>query len=271
MGSKESKIRLLGLLAALFVLLPVSAWNYNSQETTTTQSAQIRVGADFHKKWNNGLRLSLGEELRFDAYHSVHGASFNRSYTTLIFGYAPIQYVRFDVGYTLKIHGPNSTWSEAKKADPNEWIRHRVFFGVTGSLHTRYAKLSLRERALMEARTDSVNPLEKNQYNWQLRSRVAAEFIVPGKPAKPYVWVEVINTLNAPEYQQKNGHQFISDVRAQTGVKWRLTKMSSLDFYYRFTYGYDRDINITKTMHYIELTETTHFQHAIGVTYNLDW
>ena len=38
----------------------------------------------------------------------------------------------------------------------------------------------------------------------------------------------------------------ISDIRTQVGVKWRLTRLSSLDFYYRFTYGYNRDVNITK-------------------------
>ena len=47
--------------------------------------------------------------------------------------------------------------------------------------------------------------------------------------------------------------------------------MSSLDFYYRFQYGYNRDINITKNKGYIQLTEKTTYLHAIGVTYNLDW
>ena len=123
----------------------------------------------------------------------------------------------------------------------------------------------------MEARTDSVNPLEKSRYAWQLRSKLGAEFYLKGQPVKPYVWLEFINTLNAPEYQQKNGHQFISTIRTQAGIKWRLTKMSSLDFYYRFTYSYDRDINITKKKGLIQLTEETLYQHAIGVIYNLDW
>ena len=54
-------------------------------------------------------------------------------------------------------------------------------------------------------------------------------------------------------------------------MKWRLTKLSSLDFFYRFQYGYDRDINITKNKGYIQLTEEKSYLHAIGVTYNLDW
>ena len=247
------------------------AWSYDSETATTTHSAQWRMGADFTKKWNNGLRLGISEELRFDLYNSATGPAFRKSFTTVALGYTPVKYVKFDLGYTLKVLGPDSTWSTTKKADANEYLRHRVFFSVTGSYKFDYAKIYLRERVLMEARTDSINTLEKSKYAWQLRSRIGADFYVPGKPVKPYVWCELANTLNAPEYQQKNGHQFICNVRTQAGVKWRITKLSSLDFYYRFTYGYDRDINITKTKGYIQLTEDTLYQHAIGVTYNLDW
>lgn len=247
------------------------AWDYDSHLTTTMHSVQIRVGADIEKKWDNGLKLGFHEDLRSDVYHSVNGAAFRNSYTTLALGYTPIEYVKFDFGYTLKINMPHRAWSEEKKADPNEWIRHRVYASVTGVYTTRYVKLTLRERVLMEARTDSVNPLEKSQYAWQLRSKIGAEGLLPGKPLKPYVWCELINTLNAPEYQQKNGHQFINHVRTQAGLKWRLSRLSSLDFYYRFTYSYDRDINITKSKGYIELVESTLFQHAIGVIYSLDW
>lgn len=256
----------LWVIGALLALsLSAYAWDYQSQESDTTQSMQLRVGAQFTKKWHNGLRLSLSEDMRFDLYHSANGAAFNRSYTTLTLGYSPIEYVKLDAGYTLKLLG-NKGWT-----DVNEFLRHRVFFGVTGAYHMEYAKIYLRERALCEMRTDSVNPLEKNQYDWLLRSRIGAEFYVPGKPVKPYLWAELENTLNVPEYQQKNGRQYISSVRTQIGVKWRVSRLSSLDFYYRFQYDYDRDINITKKKSYIELTEERSFQHAIGITYNLDW
>ena len=69
----------------------------------------------------------------------------------------------------------------------------------------------------------------------------------------------------------RNGRQFISDVRTQAGVKWRVSKLSSLDFFYRFSYGYDRDINITKKSGKIELTQETLYMHSVGITYNLDW
>ncbi len=268
---RRSYRRSFAVLIALAVCAMAHAWSYDSETATTTHSAQWRMGADFTKKWNNGLRLGISEELRFDLYNSATGPAFRKSFTTVALGYTPVKYVKFDLGYTLKVLGPDSTWSTTKKADANEYLRHRVFFSVTGSYKFDYAKIYLRERVLMEARTDSINTLEKSKCAWQLRSRIGADFYVPGKPVKPYVWCELANTLNAPEYQQKNGHQFICNVRTQAGVKWRITKLSSLDFYYRFTYGYDRDINITKKKGYIQLTEETLYQHTIGVTYNLDW
>jgi len=276
---------IISLCSVLCLLYSAAAFatDYNSTGATTEQRVQTRVGADFTKHWKCGVQLSIGEELRFDlmdnvvgttskseAIDTAYGAAFNKSYTTLSLAYTPIEYVKLDAGYTLRILG-RKDWS-----DPNEFIRHRVFFGVTGSYKTQYAKLYLRERFLLEMRTDSVNTDEKQAYAWLLRSRLGADFYVPGKPVKPYIWAELENTLNAPEFQQNNGQQFITNVRLQAGVKWRITKLSSLNFYYRFTYGYDRDINVNKSYYSgktlkLRLDEQKEFQHAIGVQYSLDW
>ena len=277
-GSKYSFFSLLCVVCLLFLSPNVMAWEYDSYGNTMEQSVEIRVGADFSKKWKNGLSLSLSEDVRVGLYDklsgvnakdefvdTVNGPAFNKSYTTVSLAYSPIKYLKFDVGYTLRLLG-GKDWS-----DYNEYLRHRTHVGLTGIYDTHYVKLSLRERLLCDIRTDSVNLLEKQQYEWLLRSRLAAEFYVPGKPVKPYAWIELENTLNATEYQQKDGHQYISQVRTQVGVKWRLSRRSSLDFYYRFQYGYNRDVNITKRKGYIQLTEETSYLHAIGVTYNLDW
>lgn len=277
-GSKYSFFSLLCVVCLLFLSPNVMAWEYDSYGNTMEQSVEIRVGADFSKKWKNGLSLSLSEDVRVGLYDklsgvnakdefvdTVNGPAFNKSYTTVALAYSPIKYLKFDVGYTLRLLG-GKDWS-----DYNEYLRHRLHIGLTGIYDTHYVKLSLRERLLCDIRTDSVNLLEKQQYEWLLRSRLAAEFYVPGKPVKPYAWIELENTLNATEYQQKDGHQYISQVRTQAGVKWRLSRRSSLDFYYRFQYGYNRDVNITKRKGYIQLTEETSYLHAIGVAYNLDW
>ena len=276
-----SKYHLCSLLCIVLLLLiapEVNAWEYHSYGSTTEQSVQMRVSVDLSKSWKNGLSLSLSEDVRVDLYNqlsgvnakselvdAIHDLAFSKSYTTLTLAYSPIKYLKLDLAYTLRLLG-DKDWS-----DYNEYLRHRTQFSLTGSYSTHYVKFSLRERLLCDIRTDSVNLLEKQQYEWLLRSRLAAEFYVPGKPVKPYVWVELENTLNATEYQQRDGHQYISQVRTQAGVKWRLSRRSSLDFYYRFQYGYNRDINITKRKGYIQLTEETSYLHAIGVTYNLDW
>ena len=277
-GSKYSFFSLLCVVCMLLLSPNVMAWEYDSYGNTMEQSVEIRVGADFSKKWKNGLSLSLSEDVRVGLYDklsgvnakdefvdTVNGPAFNKSYTTVALAYSPIKYLKFDVGYTLRLLG-GKDWS-----DYNEYLRHRTHIGLTGIYDTHYVKLSLRERLLCDIRTDSVNLLEKQQYEWLLRSRLAAEFYVPGKPVKPYAWIELENTLNATEYQQRDGHQYISQVRTQAGVKWRLTRKSSLDFYYRFQYGYNRDINITKRKEHIQLTEERSYLHAIGVAYNLDW
>lgn len=277
-GSKYSFFSLLCVVCLLLLSPNVMAWEYDSYGNTMEQSVEMRVGADFSKTWKSGLSLSLSEDVRVCLYDklsgvnakdefvdTVNGPAFNKSYTTVALAYSPIKYLKFDVGYTLRLLG-GKDWS-----DYNEYLRHRLHIGLTGIYDTHYVKLSLRERLLCDIRTDSVNLLEKQEYEWLLRSRLAAEFYVPGKPVKPYAWIELENTLNATEYQQKDGHQYISQVRTQAGVKWRLTRRSSLDFYYRFQYGYNRDINVTKRKGYIQLTEETSYLHAIGVAYNLDW
>lgn len=266
---KSYRLKLIGVL--LLCSISTFAWNYRSEDVVTDNVAQLRFGTTFTKKWRTGLQLGVSEDLWFDVYNSEVGPHFRKSYTTVNLGYKPIEYVKLDLGYTLKLLGPDSTWSDSKKADANEWIRHRLYFSVTGSYTFDYAKIYLRERVQLDMRTDSVNLLEKNKYDLFLRSRVGTDFIIPGKPVKPYLWVELINTLNAPKYQQKNGNQFICSVRTQVGAKWRITRLSSLDFFYRFTYGYDRDINITRTKGYIQLTEEKLYMHSIGMRYNLDW
>lgn len=263
------------LLSLLFIPYSLYAWEYESQDAISTHSAQIRVGADFNKKWHNGLRLGISEELRFPMYGVISpantnfGPSFGRSYTTLSLGYRPIEYFKIDAGYSLKILG-NKDWT-----DVNEWMRHRVFFSLVGNYKYGNWSFSLRERFLTEIRMDEIDLhtatglYEKNRADWQLRSKVGVSYHVFGKPVKLYAWVELINTLNANVLS--GGKQYLTSVRAQVGVKWQLTAKSSLDFFYRFTYGYDKDVNVHAKKQTITLTEETDFQHAIGITYCFDW
>lgn len=265
------------ILLCLVVTIPIStyAWDYISHDATTTHSAQLRVGAEFNKKWHNGLSVGISEELRFPMYgvcspsDSIILPSFGRSYTTLSLGYRPIPYLKMDIGYTLKILG-DKDWT-----DVNKWLRHRVFFSITGTYKYDKWSFSLRERFLTEIRMGEIDQhlasglYEKNRADWELRSKLGVSYHVFSKPVKPYAWVEVINTLNATELS--GGTQYINSVRAQVGATWRLSEKNSLDFYYRFTYGYNKDINVRARKQTIIRTDETSYQHAIGIVYCLDW
>ena len=281
---------------AVMLVLPAYSWDWASTPTSsTTHSAQLRVGADFNKKWDNGLALHFGEDLRFDlggtgtdinpasgdTTVSAVAANLNKSYTTLSLSYKNprFKYLKADVGYMLKIMG-NKDW-----ADVNKWMRHRIFFSLTGSYRYEQWSFSLRERFLTEIRMGDIDLhtatgyYEHNRADWYLRSKVEVAYHAVSKPLKPYIWLELVNTLNANPLQQKyanndptqKGHQYIRKVRTSVGVVWRLTQRSSLDFYYRFNYGYDREVTVKAKSQNLFLNEETSFQHAIGIAYNFGW
>ena len=101
--AKGYRLPVIGVL--LFCSISTFGWTYDSQTSSTEQVMQFRVGADFTKKWKNGLRLSLTEDVRIDAYNSLNGAAFSKAYTTLTLGYTPIDYFKVDAGYTLRVMG----------------------------------------------------------------------------------------------------------------------------------------------------------------------
>ena len=253
----------------MWVVLTLSvgaqAWDYSSTQNEDKHAAQLRVEASYGKKWKNGLGLHIGEELRFDMVSNVTtetssgttssliGPRFNKSYTTLSLSYKHprFTYLKGDIGYALKLTNKDTL---AVK----EFMRHRVFVSLTGSYRHENWSFSLRERVLTEIRMDELDLhtatgyYEDNRANCWLRSKVEVAYHAVSKPLKPYVWCEVENTLNANPLQQyyasnntaNAGQQYIRRVRAGVGVVWRLDGHNSLDFYYRFVYGYDRDVNV---------------------------
>ena len=278
--------RLILCLLVVCFTIPAYSWDWSETPTSTTShSMQLRVGADFTKKWRNGLALHFGEDLRFDMFDMTDGvnagASFNKSYTNLSLTYKNphFKYIKVGVGYTLKIMG-NKDW-----ADVNKWLRHRAHIGISG--HYKYEQWSfdLRERLQTEIRMGSIDQhiatgyYEHNRADLYLRSKLEVAYHAMSKPLKPYIWCELVNTLNANPLQQKykdndptnTGHQYIRRVRTSIGVEWRLTQRSSLDFYYRFNYGYDRDVTVKANSQKLLLTEETSYQHAIGIAYNFGW
>lgn len=261
----------------LAAILPVKSQEIKSSETEKTHAVEMRIGAAFTKHFDHP-KLSLGifEQVRSRVYETDMNPYFHVSYTTLELNWHPIPYLKVGGGYTLRLFG-NKGWS-----DPNEFLRHRAFITLTGQYKVGQWKFSLREKLDVNCRTDSVNTNEKPKTSLILRHKLQAEYTFFSKPIKLYANCELKHTLNQPlEYINsayansygETGHfgQYLCNVRAYLGVRWRIDKLNSLDFAYRFNYGYDRDVNITRSKANVELTHSYEYTHAIVITYRLDW
>ena len=287
--AKRSDRRFIAVLTALAVCALAHAWNYSSTANEDKHAAQLRVAASYAKKRKNGLGLHIAEDLRFDMVSNVTtetssattstliGPRFNKSYTTISLSYKHPQfdYLKGDIGYTLKL-------SNKDTLAVREFMRHRAFVSITGSYRYENWSFSLRERFLTEIRMDDLDQhvatgyYEDNRANWYLRSRIEVAYHAVSKPVKPYLWCELENTLNANPLQQNYasnntsnaGHQYIRHIRTGIGVVWRLNRRNSLNFYYRFNYGYNRKVNVKPNKQTIHLTEQRSFVHMVSIAYH---
>ncbi len=271
----------LTLLGIVYICSPLFAQGQLKSETDTALTeVQLRVGATFTKTFRHGISLSVEEEIRTTLYEhnltSDKAASpttyFNRSYTTIGLDYEPIKYVQIGVDYTLKLYGQRG-WD-----DPREFIRHRAGIAITGQYEVGDWKFSLRERFLTDFRMDSVNLYEQPKYAMELRHRLHVGYKPKFRPFSPYLNIELINTLNQATcpYVDATGKplysgQYISDVRTQIGMKYRVNKRNTLNFYYRFDAGWNNDYNITKNKKNVEIVHEKSYTHIVGFAYEFDW
>jgi hypothetical protein len=186
-------------------------------------------------------------------------------------GYSPIQYLNIYAGYTLKLYG-NQGWS-----DPNKYLQHRANFLVTGQVKLGQWNLSLREGVMLDGRTGKVDRRAKNQVDFTLRSRLQAIYNIPETPLGIVGKFELLNTLNAPiEYinqlsTTKQYGQYISELRPELGLQWKINKQHSLTLTYRYNYLYDRGISIDAANGDVTLTNKYTTKHLILLAYKLGW
>jgi hypothetical protein len=233
-----------------------------SDQTTHTQTPEAHIFATFVKSFNHGLSLTLEEEIRSAPSHRAH--------TTIALGYAPIEYFNIYAGYTVKLYG-NQGWT-----DPNKFIRHRANILFTGQVKLNQWNLSLREGVMLDARADKIDTREKNVVDFTLRSRLQAVYSIPKTPLSIVGKFEILNTLNAPvEYintitSSTDYGQYISELRPELGLQWKIDKKNTLSLAYRYNYIYGRDINILDSGD-VELSHSYTVKHLMLLTYKLGW
>lgn len=244
------------LLAAACLSLPLfadDAYSLSSDADTSDKTSHVvelrqSAGAGFNlgKQWTVGLC----EDIREVVYDSGNtpSAYFSKSYTTVDFGWKALSITDpyNNYKYGLKLHAGYTL----RYLHPKQAIRHRPFVTLNGSVNFGPVKLSLRERFLVDCRTDSVNPLEQAKYAMELRHRLTADFTIPGKTYKPFTFIEFANTLNAPSYTNPTtntliyGGQYLCAVRAKVGLRWKMDMNNSLTFEYGFHFTQQREVNI---------------------------
>ena len=255
-------------LSILFLIFPlvVSAQTIVSETTSHTQTPEAHLFATFVKSFKHGLSLTLEEEIRSAPTH--------RSHTTIALGYQPIEYFNLYAGYTVKLYG-NQGWT-----DPNKFIRHRANVLLTGQVKLGQWNLSVREGVMLDARADKIDTREKNVVDFTLRSRLQAVYSIPKTPLGIVAKFELLNTLNAPvkyintimqdEASLQDYGQYISELRPELGLQWKINKKHSLTLAYRYNYIYGRDINILESGD-VELSHNYTAKHLILLSYKLGW
>lgn len=243
------------------------------EKDTSIVTPEAHFFATFVKSFDHGISLTFEEEIRSAPSH--------RSHTTVGLTYAPIQYVNIYAAYTLKLYGDQG-WS-----DVNKYLRHRANFLITGQVKLGQWNLSLREGVMLDARCDEVDKREKNQVDFTLRSRLQAVYAIPETPLSIVGKFEILNTLNAIDlvwypivegslenimgYDVDLGGQYISELRPEAGVQWKINKHNSLTLTYRYNYLYDRGISIDDITENITITNKYTTKHLILLAYKFGW
>lgn len=239
------------------------------EKDTSIVTPEAHFFATFVKSFDHGISLTFEEEIRSAPSH--------RSHTTVGLTYAPIQYVNIYAAYTLKLYGDQG-WS-----DVNKYLRHRANFLITGQVKLGQWNLSLREGVMLDARCDEVDKREKNQVDFTLRSRLQAVYAIPETPLSIVGKFEILNTLNAPvdyvnealplqgELKGASYGQYISELRPEAGVQWKINKQNSLTLTYRYNYLYDRGISIDDITENIAITNKYTTKHLILLAYKFGW
>lgn len=254
----------------VMALLPLTIFAQTITESESrTVTPEAHLFATFVKSFDHGLSLTIEEELRSAPSH--------RSHTTVGLTYSPISYLNIYTAYTLKLYGDQG-WSDVDK-----YLRHRANLLITGQVKLGQWNLSLREGVMLDARCDEIDRREKNAVDFTLRSRLQAVYAIPKTPISIVGKFELLNTLNAPvDYinslhqspianRQSSYGEYISELRPELGLQWKIDKQNSLTLSYRYNYLYDRSINVEDETGDVSLTHKYTTKHLILLAYKFGW
>lgn len=242
----------IAVFAAFAAVSMVSAQKPIVKPVASESDFTTSVTASVKKRFKYGISLDLTEEVRMMS----NSTKFDRLYSVLSLGYAPLNYLSLGGGYAHIL----MTSSDALAN------RHRLHFELQGSYKVGNWRFSLRERPELLFRTDNPNPQKVLTANpWcELRSRLMVTYAFDKNPIQTYLYSDLFNTLNAP----KQIDNYISRVRNELGVRWIAEQLHSLSFFYRYEW------NNSYAFSPVEANTINHkyvHKHMLGLVYSFDW
>ena len=198
--------------------------------TAQAQERRTTHDNDFRARFSFALTKQLGQRHSITLDEELrlkdNWSQLDRIYTTLSYAYDVRPWFKAAAFYVLIAND--------RGADRSMEMRHRFYLELTASYKTGV-----------------------------LRHRLMAEYAVAGTGLKPYVFVELTQTLNAPE----TVGNYLEKVRSSLGAKYAFNKRSSLELYYRFDYKISDEpvFDDFPTVDYISSERESH--HIIGLEY----
>ena len=197
------------------------------------------------------VKLSLGEQLRTkDMFRSV-----DKILSSLSVAYTPWKFLEVGTEYALE----NEWIGEMHGGPQKKWeTKHRWNIDITEKLTAGRFELSLRERVRMVFSSDETNKyVEPNPFT-TLRTRLKAAYKNASR-WKPYTYVEVYTTLNAPKRVENclrdplERDNYINRVRFVLGSELKINDKHKMDFHYMLNLNRTR-----KTAYFIKDLENIH-------------
>ena len=235
-----------------FLLLAITMMAYNVQAQlpaapieTSDSDLQARVKAAIEFPLGEKVSLTWGEQLRMK---NMLG-DVDKVLSSLTLDYEPWRFLEVGTEYAFV--------NERKGAE--DWrIKHRINFNVTGKLKVGRFDLSLRERVRFVVRSYDTNPYETPNPFTTLRTRLKAAYNTPTR-WKPYAYVELYTTLNAPAAVANclqnplssaniEDDDYMNRIRVVLGSEVKLGQKHKMDLHYML------NINRSHKMSYDDLT-----------------
>ena len=181
------------------------------------------------------VSLTWGEQLRTkDMFRSV-----DKILSSLSVAYTPWKFLEVGTEYALE----NEWIGEMHGGPQKKWeTKHRWNIDITEKLTAGRFELSLRERVRMVFSSDETNKyVEPNPFT-TLRTRLKAAYKNPSR-WKPYTYVEVYTTLNAPKRVENclrdplERDNYINRVRFVLGSELKINDKHKMDFHYMINFN----------------------------------